>query len=314
MAITFRTGDGLTAGTSRLQHKAVEFGRIESVQLTDDMQNVQVQVRVRREAVPYLTDQARFWVVRPRLASGSLSGIETLVSASYIEMDPGGRGGARKLQFVGLEVPPGIRNGEPGRTYRLRAARIGSLGPGSPVFWRDITVGEVLSYDIGDGTGPVMVTVFVRSPFDGFVRDGSHFWNAFGLSVTLGGDGFRVELTSLQAILSGGVAFDMPAPSPLKPGAAVRQMADGSEFELYRTMQDAVAAKYATRQAFVAYFESSVRGLTRGASVEFFGLQIGTVTDVQLDFEEQSFRSRVRVTFEIQPERVQNVAMKESPV
>ena len=124
----------------------------------------------------------------------------------------------------------------------------------------------------------------------------------------------KVEVASLQALLSGGVAFDTPAPSQGKSDVAARQMAEGSEFELYRTVQDAVAAGYTTRQAFVAYFESSVRGLARGSAVEFFGLQIGAVTDVQLDFDEQSLRSRVRVTFEIQPERVQNIVTKESPV
>ena len=311
VTITFKTGDGLTAAQTRVRHKAVELGQVQNVRLTDDMQGVIVTLRMRREAAPYLTNNARFWVVRARLSSGSISGIETLVSGSYIEMDPGARDGKEQTEFVGLEQPPGVRSGEPGRTYHLRADRIGSLGPGAPVFWRDITVGEVLGYDIGNGTGPVTVNVFVRSPYDGFVQDGTHFWNASGLSVSVGNEGVHVEVASLAAVLSGGVAFDSP-----RAARDARQLPEGSEFQLYRNYQDAQAAGYTTHQSFVAYFESNVRGLAQGAAVEFFGLQIGTVTEVALDFEPGLGRARVRVRFEIQPERIQDrdVAQQQDPI
>lgn len=307
VTLSFKSGDGLVAGQTKVRHKAVELGQVEAVRLADDMQSVVVTVRMQREAAPYLTDQARFWVVRARLSSGSISGIETLVSGSYIEMDPGGREGKQVTEYAGLENPPGVRTGEPGRTFKLKAERIGSLGAGAPVFYRDITVGEVLGYDIGNGTGPVTVSVFVRSPFDGFVREGSHFWNASGLSVQIGGDGVHVEVASLQALLSGGVAFDVPRENPDAKAAE-----GGAEFPLYRNYATAQAAGYKTRLMFVSYFETSVRGLARGSAVEFFGLQIGSVTDVKLDVEPRSARARVKVTFEVQPERIDEQTAREA--
>ena len=297
--LTFNGGDGLVAGQTRVRHKSVELGLVESVNLTEDMQKVVVALKMRREAAPYLTDQTRFWVVRPRLSSGSISGIETLVSGSYIEMDPGSRDGKQVSDYVGLEQPPGVRSGEPGRTYQVQANRLGSLGPGAPVFYRDIVVGEVLGYDIGDGIGPVTVTVFVRSPYDAFVRDGTHFWNASGLSVQVGTEGVHVELASLQALLSGGVAFDTPREMP-----EAKQMPEGARFPLYRNYGEAQAAGYKTRQEFVTYFTSSVRGLSKGSAVEFYGMQIGTVTDIGLDFDPATAHARVRVRFEVQPERI----------
>ncbi|MBC7800645.1 MAG: MCE family protein [Gemmatimonadaceae bacterium] len=302
ITLSFRSADGLTAGTTRVRHKAVDLGQVETIRLSDDMSKVNVTVRMRTEAEPYLSSRARFWVVRPRISSGSLAGIETLVSGSYIEMDPGGRDGERTVAFTGLEQPPGVRSGEPGRTFALKAQRIGSLGPGAPVFYRDITVGEVLGYDIGNGIGPVTVQVFVRAPFDGFVREGSHFWNASGLSVQVGGEGVRVEVASLQAVLSGGVAFDTPRNQP-----DARQLPAGTEFPLYRNYAEAQASGYSTKQDFVTYFGSSVRGLTTGASVEFFGIQVGTVNEVALDLNEATGEARVRVRFEVQPERVLGV-------
>ena len=299
ITISFLSGDGLVAGQTRVRHKAVDLGLVESIRLGDDMASVRVIVRMRREAEPYLTDSARFWVVRARLSSGSLSGIETLVSGSYIEMDPGTRAGKEQYEFTGLEKPPGVRTGEPGRTFQLRAERVGSLSAGAPVFYRDITVGEVLGYDIGNGTGPVTLTVFVRAPFDEFVRTGTHFWNASGLSVQVGSEGIHVELASLQAVLSGGVAFDAPRDQVTAPLAP-----EGTLFPLYRNFAEAQAAGYTARQQFLAYFETSVRGLTRGAAVEFYGIQVGTVRSVELDLNPDAGTARARVRLEVQPERI----------
>ncbi len=299
VTLSFRSADGLVAGQTRVRHKAVELGQVEAIRLSDDMSHVIITVRMRREADPYLTDKARFWVVRPRLSSGSLAGIETLVSGSYIEMDPGGRDGARRVDFTGLEQPPGVRSGEPGKTFAVKAQRIGSLGPGAPVFYRDITVGEVLGYDIGDGTGPVTVQIFVRAPYDAFVRQGTHFWNASGLSIQVGSEGVHVEVASLQAVLSGGVAFDSAGRKADAPPAA-----PGTEFPLYNNYAEAQASGYSEKQAFVTYFESSVRGLGRGASVEFFGIQVGTVTEVALELDPATGNARVRVRLEVQPERI----------
>ncbi len=311
VTLSFRSGDGMVAGQTRVRHKAVELGQVETIRLSDDMSHVIVTVRMRREADPYLTDMARFWVVKPRISSGSLAGIETLVSGSYIEMDPGGRDGERRTEFTGLEQPPGVRSGEPGRTFAVKAQRIGSLGPGAPVFYRDITVGEVLGYDIGDGTGPVSVQLFIRAPYDNFVRKGTHFWNASGVSVQVSGEGVHVELASLQALLSGGVAFDSPSRQSDAPPSEA-----GTEFPLYNNYAEAQASGYSTKQEFVTYFESSVRGLSRGASVEFYGIQVGTVTEVALELDPASGDVRVRVRIEVQPERIlsENTVAKSDPL
>ena len=298
ITITFRGGDGLVGGQTRVRYKAVELGQVESVRLSPDIQNVIATVRMRREADPFLTESARFWVVRPRLSSGSLAGIETLVSGSYIEMDPGQRSGSGQYAFTGLETPPAVRSGEPGTTYRLSAERLGSLSSGAPVFYRDLAVGEVLDYDIGNGLGPVSLNVFVRAPYDKLVRDGSKFWNASGLSLQVGADGLHLELASLQAVLNGGVAYDAPKDPNAKPAPA------GTAFQLYRNYDDAQSAGYRNRIDFVTYFESSARGLSKGAAVDFFGIQIGTVQSVELDLNPATAQTRVKVSFQIQPERI----------
>jgi paraquat-inducible protein B len=299
VTITFQTANGITAQQTLVQHKAVALGTVEDVHLSDDLSRVVVHVRMKRQGDKVLTDHARFWVVRPRLSPGNISGLETLVSGAYIEVDPGAPGGAPKYDFKGLEDPPGVRSDEPGHTYKLHAAQLGSLGPGSPVFYRDVSVGEVLSYDLGDGLGPVTINVFVKSPFDKFVHDETHFYNTSGISVGLGPQGVHVELQSFQALISGGVTFETPRFMAKAPASG-----DGHDFHLYSDKSEADAAGFADNIPFVTYFTSSVSGLGRGSLVEVFGLQIGTVTDVRLVMDPATSKMRARVAFNVQPERI----------
>ena len=298
ITITFKTANGITAQQTQVEHKAVGLGMVEDVKLSDDMSSVQVHVRMNRQGERVLTSHARFWVVRPRLGTGNISGLETLVSGAYIEVDPGMPGGNPEKHFTGLEEPPGTRSDEPGHTYVLKAKVLGSLAPGAPVFYRDVSVGEMLSYDLGDGLGPVTIKFFVRAPFDKFVHENSHFWNASGISVNLGAQGLHVELESLQALLSGGIAFDTPIHSaaPISPG--------NREFNLYESKAEADSAGFQKNIPVVTYFTTSVSGLGRGSAVQIFGIQIGTVTDIHLVMDPTTKAMRARVAFEIQPERV----------
>jgi paraquat-inducible protein B len=303
ITISFSTADGLTAGQTKIRHKAVDLGTVHAISLAKNMTHVEVRADMRGEASLYLTDQARFWVVRPRLTAGNISGLDTLLSGSYIEMDPGEAGGTAATQFTGLEEPPAVRSDEPGRAFVLQADRIGSLSSGSPVFYHDIVAGEVLGYDVHateKAANPsIAVHVFIRAPYDQFVHEGTHFWNASGVSVEFGAQGVQVRLESLQAALSGGIAFDTPADAR---STAVSPA--NAKFTLYSNESGAAAAGYRQRVPFLVYFQGSVRGLAVGAPVELFGIQIGTVTAINLEFDPSGRDSRVAVRLEVQPERI----------
>jgi paraquat-inducible protein B len=301
ITITFRSADGLTAGQTKVKHKAVDLGTVESIRLSDDLSHAIVRIAMQAEAAPYLTDKARFWVVRPRLSGSNISGLETLISGAYIEMDPGDKGGTanEKREFTALETPPGVRSDEPGLTIQLKTGRIGSLGSGSPVFYRDIVVGEVLGYTLPEGTGPITVQAFIRAPYDKRVRTGTRFWNASGLRIELGSQGVHVELESLQAVLSGGIAFNTPQDSRDSATAT-----PDATFQLFASENDADAASFKERLPYVLYFQTSAAGLSVGAPVQLYGIQIGNVTSVALQFDPVQATARVRVGIEVQPERL----------
>lgn len=304
ITITFDTASGLTAGQTQVKNKAVTLGTVQDISLTPDMRRVIVHVRMNGGTEDILTDHTRFWVVRPRINGASITGLETLLSGAYIAIDPGEKGGRYESNFTGLEAAPGVRSDQPGSTFMLVTPTLGSIGEGAPVFFRDMSVGEVLGYTMPPGgEGPIMVQVFIKAPFDHYLRTDSRFWNVSGVQVGLGAGGLKVQLTSLQALLSGGVAFGLPT-RRLKVDAP--EAPANSVFRLYASQAEADNARYHQRVKVATYLDSSVKGLTSGATVSMFGIQVGSVTDVSLKVNEKDASARVRVEMELEPERVLN--------
>ena len=299
LIVTFDTADGLSAGQTQLEYKSLPLGTVETMEFGKNHKYVIVKIRMTSTGEPFMTSHARFWVVRPNISAAGISGLSTLVSGSYITLDPGPPGGRYQKEFTGLEEPPGVRSDQPGSTFILKANEIGSLDSGSPVFYRDVTVGEVLGYSIGNGVGPVKIDIFINSPYDKLVRQQSHFWNSSGITVSLKGGAFHVVVQSLQAVVSGGVTFDLPPQALDSPPSP-----DNTIFPLYDTMDDAQAAGYSVKVPLVTYFQSSVSGLQPGAPVNVLGLQVGQVTEVKLVFDPIGHTVKVRVAMELQPERL----------
>lgn len=203
----------------------------------------------------------------------------------------------------GSRTRPLLTTEEPGRTFLLRADRIGSISLGSPVFYRDIEVGQVLGWDFADMAESVTIHAFIRSPYDRYVREGSRFWNASGLSVQLGADGVQLRLESVRALLLGGIAFETPEAA--RQSAAVAQ---DDVFRLYANQDAANNAALTRRVPVVSYFSDSITGLSPGAAVTFQGVRIGEVLGYDLEFDPASNTLRVPVRYEIEPERVMGSA------
>ena len=301
--LTFRTADGLVPGETQVKHKNVRIGTVEDVRLSDDLSHVTAKVRIERHTDSILTDHARFWVVRPRfqkgLVSGLQSGLDTLVSGAYIAIDPGVPGGKPEKSFTGMEEPPGVRSDEPGKVIILRAKELGSLSPGSSLYFRDIAVGEVLKYEFNGISDPIALRVFVRAPYDKFVVPKSRFYNISGLNVNVGASGLHVELTSIQAILAGGIAFETPEGTNAAPAA------DGATFQLWESKAASDDAQFVDSIHCVTYFDSSVQGLAAGAKVNLLGAMVGLVRDVRtVPDSKKPGNWLARVAFDIQPQRM----------
>ncbi len=299
VTITFQSAEGLTAGQSQVRFKDIPLGTVQSITLAPDYTHVIVAARMNREAARLLTDKAQFWVVKPRLFAGNLSGFETILSGSYIQILPSSKPGRPLLHFTGLENPPVLQSDIPGHTFLLKADRVGSLNPGSPIFYRGLDVGTVLGWDLGQMAENVTVHAFVRAPFDSYVHEDSRFWNASGASVTLGATGIRLNVESMRAVLLGGIAFDTPSEALKTPLAT-----ENAVFPLYASEDAAKSAAFRRHVSLVAYFQGSVAGLAPGAPVTMLGIRIGEVISVDLRYNPEKDALEVPVHFDVQPERI----------
>ena len=297
IVITFQSGDGLEAGRTRIKHKNVDLGVIEAVRLSDDLAQVIATARMDRTATRHLKEGTRFWVVAPRLSLGGVSGLSTVVSGTYVEMEPGG--GDDRREFDALGEPPVIRADVPGRSFTLQTEQLGSLAQGSPVYFRGVQVGEVMGYSLSPQDRTVSVSVFVRAPYEGLVHEGSRFWRSSGIQVSAGADGFKFQTESLKTLALGGVVLETPPDPEAGPPAL-----DWATFTLYQDQASAAAARDRLRVRYRLEFPGSVQGLQAGAPVLIRGLTVGHVAAVRLEYDEARQEMHIPVEIDFEPDLV----------
>jgi paraquat-inducible protein B len=299
ITIHFENAEGVEAGKTHIKYRDVVIGVVESVHFSRDYSEVVVRAQMDKGVEGLLRENTRFWVVRARLGLTRASGLYTLVSGVYIGIDPG-REGRYVEEFQGLKEPPNVLTDDKGTLFHLRAATLGSLSIDSPVYYRQVEVGRVTGYHLQQEENYVRVDIYVNSPHDRLVRSNSRFWNASGISVDLSGEGVRLNMESLTALVSGGVEFDTPEELgvPAEPAPA------GTSFQLYPSRADAEKHSLNLTLSYVLYFNENVRGLTKGAPVEFRGIRVGTVKDIALERDPQTDEIRIPVLIAMEPERI----------
>ena len=292
ITVTFRTADGIEPGKTLIRYKNVDVGSVTRVSFTKDG-GVLVSASLTHDATQFLREDSQFWVVRPRVSAGGISGLSTLFSGAYISFSAG-RSGHSRTEFRGLEIPPIDTEGLPGHEYVLHAHDAGSLQVGSPVLFRRVKAGEVIAYRVDpDGSG-VTMRIFIDSPYERFVTTAVRFWHASGIDLSIDSAGLKVQTQSAVAVLEGGLAFETPPNSTLAPAAPA-----DTKFELFNDRDSAMRHPYTEIQHYRMYFKESLRGLSTGAPVDLHGIHVGEVSGfgIEYDQDEGIFRFPVDVDF-----------------
>ena len=298
ITVSFLSAEGLEAGKTKLKYKDVEVGLVRSVTLAPDLTRVIATAELVKEFTPHLVEDTRFWIVRPRISGGTVSGLNTLLSGSYVAVDIG-KSSASRRDFQGLDTPPVVSVDVPGREFVLTGDSVGSVDSGSPVFFRRLKVGQVTSYALNEDGHGVTIKVFVNEPYDKYVGTNTRFWNASGLDIGLDANGLKLELESLVSLVLGGIAFETPAESP----TFVRAKAS-TAFRLFSNRSEAMQNPEVDVLKFVLVFNESARGLVPGAPVDFRGLVVGEVVAIKLDVDPKSKQIVVPVEVNIYPDRM----------
>jgi len=284
--ITFPSAEGIEAEKTLIKYKDVEIGKVTHVNLTDNYSRILVTAKIEKHAEGLLDSDARFWLVKPRVSLSGVSGLGTILSGNFIGFEPG-KSAVKRRDFVALENPPPIARDRQGREFVLRADSLGSLGLGSPVYYRRLDVGDVIAFDLAKDGRSMDIRIFVNAPHDKFVTQDTRFWEASGIDASLGADGLSLRTASVTALIAGGIAFETTSSGP------AAEAAPNTAFTLFKDRNTALAPTLKETVRFVVRFKESLRGLSVGAPVQFLGMPIGEVVEVGLEYNGKDLRPRV---------------------
>ncbi|MEC8080713.1 MAG: MlaD family protein, partial [Pseudomonadota bacterium] len=300
--IEFETASGLEAGKTQIRIRDVIIGHVDKIELNDDSTGVLVTAVLDKETEKYLRSDSRFWVVSPRVSLAGVSGLQTLLSGSYIEMAPGISEQTSRY-FVALNDPPVTPIGTPGIRLFLNSEKSFTAQVGDQVIYRGLAVGriETVNYDLEKRLA--RYSAFIEAPFDRLITSNTRFWNTSGIELELGVDGVGVSTPNLESLISGGISFDDPEGMPLGHASYHDKI-----FQIYPSFKSAMSHRYSEKVFFLLLIESSVRGLKVGAPVEYRGLQIGQVEDINIRLDEHKLEAdeasyKIPVLISVQPGR-----------
>lgn len=302
ITLTMESAEGIEAGNTLIRSRNVEIGRVQSVRLSDDLSHAVMTARIQPEAEDMLREDSRFWVVKPRIGREGISGLGTVLSGAYIQLEPGAEELPRR-EFPVSETPPVAPAGQAGLRLSLTSQLGNSLRAGDPVSYQGYTVGRIEENRFEPQSRTMQHQVFIEEPYTALVTDSTRFWTSNGVDFRLDADGVRVSVESIEALLGGGVTFGVPEDLPMG-----RPVAANTHFTLYADEDAAREGTFNRYLEYVLLVDETVRGLSKGAAVEFRGVRIGTVAAVPWNFTAPQPDSRARfaipVLIRIEPQRL----------
>nr|WP_246432494.1 intermembrane transport protein PqiB [Xenorhabdus indica] len=293
--------EGIEAGKTKIKSRSVNVGVVERVSLSDNLGEVIIKARLNDGMERLLHKDTAFWVVKPQIGREGVSGLSTLLSGVFIELQPGNEG-SEERKFSLLDAPPLASPDAKGIRLVLTSEKAGRLSPGDPVLFRGYRVGSVETSTFDPKSRLAKYQIFVNAPYDGLLTTNVRFWKDSGIAFDVSSQGLRVEVAALSTLFAGGVSFDVPKGWDL--GSPVKEK---EIFRLYDNEKNIENSLYTEHRDFLLFFSDSVRGLQPGAPVEFRGIRVGTVAKVPFytDGIRQRLDSdfRIPVLIHMEPER-----------
>lgn len=302
VTLTMESAEGIEAGNTLIRSRNVEIGRVQSVRLSDDLSHAVLTARIQPEVEDMLREDTRFWVVKPRIGREGISGLGTVLSGAYIQLEPGTEEAPRR-EFPVSDIPPVAPAGQAGLRLSLTSQLGNSLRVGDPVSYQGYTVGRIEENSFEPESRTMRHQVFIEEPYTNLVTDSTRFWTSSGVDFRLDANGVRVNVESLEALLGGGVTFGVPEDLPM--GQPVEA---NTRFTLYADENTAREGTFNRYLEYVLLADETVRGLSKGAPVEFRGVRLGTVAAVPWNFTAPQPDSRARfaipILIRIEPQRL----------
>lgn len=294
IAVIFPEAEGISANQTPVEYQGLKVGEVESVKLEKDLKHVRANIRMSSDMEGHLGPGTLFWIAGPSLTN--LSSIRSVISGPNIGIEP--RNGPKQSSYHGLAQAPAVQEIQPGRRYLLHTARLGNVSPRAPVYFHGMAVGRVEELSLNSDQ-TFTIPIFVREPYAKLVHDGTRFWSAGAVQMSMQGEGPRVQFQSLPSLLSGAIAFDTPSRAE-----AGREAGEDHVFKLYQDRQEAENAPSPDSVTYHVTFGPDAGGLKVGAPVKLAGSVVGSVQQANLEYDPATGRLSEQATISVDPSRI----------
>lgn len=229
--VHFAEGYGLQVGDP-VRYRGIAVGEVTEIVLGETLEAVVVRIELTEAAADVAREGARFWIERPNISIGKVRGLDTLVGGRFVGVLPGPIDAPPSRKFYGLEVASApVRSLTEGLEVTLEGKNRYGLQSGSPVSYRGVTVGQILSVGLTNDSATVEARAYIEPEYRQLIREKTRFWSSSGLDVKIGFSGIELDADTLATIAAGGVAFATPN-APGEPAAT------GQRFELYKSPRE----------------------------------------------------------------------------
>jgi paraquat-inducible protein B len=223
--VHFSQGYGLQPGDP-VRFRGINLGEVNEIELDDELDGVVVQIHLKQAAAALAREGSRFWIERPDISIGQIRGLGTLVGGRFVGVVPGPPDAAPARVFYGLDVASSpVENIADGLEVVLEGKKRFGLQNGSPISYRGVIVGHILSVGLTNDAATVEARAFIEPNYRELIRENTRFWSNSGLDVKIGLSGIELDAETLATIAAGGVAL-------ATPNQIGRRAATGYRFEL----------------------------------------------------------------------------------
>lgn len=274
--VEFYDASGIVPGKTQVMSMGIPLGVVKDLNPDFGNQTVKVLINMERSTEPYLVEDLKFWLVKPEVSAHRVTGLETILSGSYIGVQKG-ESTTQTRVFKALRQAPPIRSDAPGLHITLRSMALRSIQEGSPIYFQNISIGEVKDYELQEDES-VSIHCYIRPEYSHLVRTGSRFFDASGLLVSGTLPNISVRMESISTLFTGGIVVGTPEPLKNTPLAQT-----GDEFTLYESFDD---AEYGIPMTLKI---ASGAGIREGSTkVIYRGIEAGKVTEISINDDAQN--------------------------
>jgi len=276
--ISFRSNAGLVENQSVIKMRDVTIGMVTHISLSDNGKGVIIKARMNKEVSKYLNEKARFWIVHPDVGSQGISGLDTIVSGSYIELF-GKKEEETTHHYIGLEEP--LLNDEArGTYYQLSAPKSYNISEGSNIYYRMLNVGRVERVGISPDGGHINFTIFVKEKYVHYINDKSKFYTRSTFNLDISKGNLDVSIAPISQLLHGGIAIHTPLNS-LDDNRTTHTNHIFYLYQSYAQMKSKHLGFGGEDKLYKVTFKEPIESLQIGSPIEFQGFQVGNIIDIR---------------------------------